>query len=96
MRSNKPHPDTQAVRIGDNRDNPEDQSAEITDGPATEGATQGLEEFQPGLCNWEEGVGNVFTMGLVGKSKLVWGYLRRLVGLCKTFYGMLEGNSGKV
>lgn len=35
--------------MGDKRDNPEDQSAGIADGRATEGATQGLEEVQPGF-----------------------------------------------
>jgi len=36
-------------------------------------------------------MGSRFTMGLMGKSKRALGYLRGLAGLCKTFYGILDG-----
>ena len=37
------------------------------------------------------------TMGLMGKGKLTLGYLKGLVGLNKSYYGMLRGKAkGKV
>lgn len=59
------------------------------DGPLKELLKHSLEFSQN--CVSEQKEGNKIIVDIMGKRKLLMGYLRGLVGFCKIYYGMFWG-----